>query len=284
MDTLVLPEEVTQRSREARAKGRRIGFVPTMGYLHEGHLSLVRAARTQTDLCVVSIYVNPTQFGPDEDLEAYPRHMGRDSLLLEKEGVDILFAPSDDAMYPGSDLTRVRVNRITEGLCGAFRPVHFEGVCTIVAKLFHVVEPDVAYFGQKDFQQAVVLRTMARDLLMPIEVRALPTVREEDGLAMSSRNAYLDEEERKAALSLLKALKRGKTLVEEGEKDPEKILLAVRRVLESEPLVGPTDYVEMVNPDTLETLTKPVTLPALLAIAAYVGRARLIDNLYLAKE
>lgn len=280
MEQICLTSTARQRSREARRNGKRIGFVPTMGYLHEGHLSLVRTAIRQTDFCVVSVYVNPTQFGQGEDLASYPRDLEKDRCLLEAEGVDILFTPTDDQMYPGMDQTRVFVPKLANGLCGAFRPTHFEGVCRIVAKLFHVVEPDVAYFGQKDYQQAAILRKMAQDLLMPVEICILPTIRDNDGLAMSSRNIYLDPLERQAALSLHQGLQQGKGLVMRGENSPSRIEAAVREVIESNPLVQSVDYVAVVDPDGLQPCFFPLRLPILIAVAAHVGKARLIDNVY----
>ena len=250
-----------------------------MGALHEGHLSLVRAARAACDVVAVSIFVNPTQFGPNEDLAKYPRSFERDGELLERERVELLFAPSVEEMYPPGALTWVTVEELSSKLDGRSRPTHFRGVTTVVSKLFHIVEPDVAYFGQKDAAQLAVIRRMVRDLNFPVEIVACPIVREPDGLAMSSRNAYLNPEQRKQALVLYRALMKVKQLSDEGEHDAAKLLFAGQSELRCEPAVR-LDYFEIVNPDTLDPVAT-VSQRALIAVAAYVGATRLIDNILL---
>src|SRR5438270_9458595 len=262
-----------------RAGGKRLGLVPTMGALHEGHLSLVRAAKAQCDAVAVSIFVNPTQFGPTEDLSKYPRQFDRDCQLLEKEGVDILFAPSVDEIYPDGAVTWVLVEGLSEKLDGRSRPGHFRGVTTIVAKLFHIIEPDAAFFGQKDAAQLAVIRRMVRDLNFPVEIIACPIVRESDGLALSSRNAYLDPQQRQQALVLHRALMRVKKSWEGGERDAKKLAAEGREEVAVEKAVR-LDYFEIVNPDTLDAVEEagPGTL---VAVAAFVGPTRLIDNILL---
>jgi len=263
-------------SQRWRKEGKSIGFVPTMGYLHEGHLSLVRQARKENDVVVVSIFVNPTQFGPGEDFERYPRDLNRDISLLEPIGVDAVFVPEAQDMYPPGYRTYVEVEDITTRLCGASRPGHFRGVTTVCCKLFNIVQPHRAYFGKKDFQQYVVLRSMVRDLNMGLEIIPMPIVREPDGLAMSSRNTYLNPEERKAALCLYRSLKRAQELFAQGEKDADTIRREVMRVIQAEPLAV-IDYVEVVDPD-LFTPVKEVKVGTLVALAVKIGPARLIDN------
>jgi pantoate--beta-alanine ligase len=253
-----------------------VGLVPTMGFLHEGHLSLVRRARRECNSVVVSIYVNPAQFGPKEDLSTYPRDLLRDLDLLRAEGVDLVWTPSDTVMYPPGYETWVQVEDVTQLLEGALRPGHFRGVATVVAKLFNAVQPQKAYFGQKDAQQAVVIRTLARDLNFPIEVVVCPIVREPDGLAMSSRNAYLDPQERKAALVLSKGLFTAKKRFEAGERDASHLREVVLETLASEPLVK-VQYVSCVHPDTLQEIQSHVD-QALISLAVYIGKTRLIDN------
>ncbi|MBN1347323.1 MAG: pantoate--beta-alanine ligase [Phycisphaerae bacterium] len=262
---------------QARCLGRRIGCVPTMGALHEGHLSLIRAARQRCDYVVVTIFVNPTQFVAGEDLENYPRTRDADLAACASVGTDLVFAPSTAEMYDPDSLTTVRVHRITEPLCGRHRPGHFEGVTTVVTKLFNIVQPDAAYFGQKDAQQAVVLRKMTRDLNFPIEIVVCPTVREPDGLAMSSRNAYLSPEQRRQALSLHRALDGVRRAVAEGRRDAAGLLAEARQTIKS---AGPCsiDYLEIVHPETLQPLTE-VDQTALVAVAVRIDQARLIDNL-----
>jgi pantoate--beta-alanine ligase len=250
-----------------------------MGALHEGHLSLVRAARAQCGAVAVSLFVNPTQFGPTEDLAKYPRQFDRDRALLEKEGVDILFAPSVDEMYRKGEATWVMVEGLSDKLDGRSRPGHFRGVTTVVAKLFHILEPDVAFFGQKDAAQVAVIRRFVRDLNFPVEIAVCPIVREADGLAMSSRNAYLNPEERQRALVLQRSLREAEKQFCAGEKSAPTLIAAARNILAQEPQVR-LDYFEIVDPDTLDPVEQ-VTSKALVAAAAYVGQTRLIDNVVL---
>jgi len=253
--------------------------VPTMGALHEGHLSLVRAARAATDVVAASIFVNPTQFGPNEDLAKYPRSFERDRELLEREGVELLFAPSAEEMYPAGAVTWVTVEELSGKLDGRSRPGHFRGVTTVVSKLFHIVEPDAAFFGQKDAAQVAIIRRMMRDLNLPVEIVTCPIVREPDGLAMSSRNAYLDVEQRKQALVLHRSLMRVQQLADGGERDAARLVTAGREELAKETSVR-LDYLEIVNPDTLDPVAN-VSRATLVAVAAYVGNTRLIDNILL---
>jgi pantoate--beta-alanine ligase len=268
--------ETRAASHIARQAGQRVGLVPTMGALHEGHLSLVRAARTQSDFVIVSIFVNPLQFGPKEDLSNYPRTFERDRALLEKEGVDLIFAPSDAEMYPRGAVTYVNVEGLSERLDGLSRPGHFRGVTTVVSKLFHIAEPDKAFFGQKDAAQVAIIKRMVRDLDMAVEIVVCPIVREPDGLAMSSRNAYLDPYQRKQALVLSRALNRVQELFEGGEREARLLIAAGEEVFRGEPAVR-LDYVSVVDRDSLEPLEQAES-GALLAVAAYVGATRLIDN------
>ncbi|OIQ10326.1 pantoate--beta-alanine ligase [Neomoorella thermoacetica] len=263
----------------ARQRGLSIGLVPTMGYLHEGHLSLARAARQQNDVVIMSIFVNPTQFGPNEDFARYPRDLERDRELAAGAGVDAVFAPAVEEMYPAGYATYVQVEGLTEVLCGASRPGHFRGVTTVVSKLFNIVQPDRAYFGQKDYQQALVIKRMVRDLNFPIEIITIPTVREADGLALSSRNKYLTPEQRRSALSLHRALNLGSDLIKAGEREAA----AVRRAMEKEITAWPEtriDYVAISDADTLKPLEK-IGGRVLLALAVWVGNTRLIDNVVL---
>ena len=272
-------EEMRSASRDTRSEGKRFGFVPTMGALHEGHLSLVRAAKAKSDVVAVSIFVNPLQFGPTEDLAKYPRSFERDRALLEKEAVDIVFAPQPEEMYPKGAVTYVTVEGLSEKLCGRSRPGHFRGVATVVAKLFHILEPDLAFFGQKDAAQATIIRRMVRDLNLPIEIVVCPIIREPDGLAMSSRNVYLRPEERKAAPVLNRSLTETKNRFDQGERNARKLIAAGKRVMAQESRVR-LDYFEIVDPDTLDPVLE-VTRSALVAIAALVGNTRLIDNILL---
>jgi len=271
--------EMQTASRVAREQGRTIGFVPTMGALHEGHLSLVRQARKRASLVVVSIFVNPLQFGPSEDFERYPRTLEEDCTKLEPEGVELVFAPSTAAMYPSGATTVVYVEGLSERLDGSSRPGHFRGVSTVVAKLFHIVQPDCAVFGQKDAAQVAVLRRMVRDLDMPVEMIIAPTVREPDGLALSSRNAYLSAEERRQALVLRRALARIEELAQAGEASAERLRAEALVVLASEP-AAKLDYLELVHPETLAPVAD-LTQGALAAVAAFLGSTRLIDNIVL---
>ena len=266
-------------SRAARAAGKRLGFVPTLGALHEGHLSLVRAARAANDVVAASIFVNPTQFGPNEDLAKYPRSFERDCQLLEREGVEFLFAPSVEEIYPAGAVTWVTVEGLSEKLDGRSRPGHFRGVTTVVAKLFHIVEPDAAFFGQKDAAQVAIIRRMVRDLNLAVKIVVCPIVRETDGLAMSSRNAYLDPEQRKKALVLHRSLMRVQKMVEAGERAAAKLMTAGREEFGRENSVR-LDYFEIVDPETLDPV-EDVSDGALVAVAAYVGSTRLIDNVLL---
>jgi pantoate--beta-alanine ligase len=273
-------DDMRAASRAAhRGGGKRLGFVPTMGALHEGHLSLMRAAKTKCDVVAVSIFVNPLQFGPNEDLAKYPRTFERDAELLEKEGVDILFAPTPEEMYPAGAVTYVTVEGLSEKLCGRSRPGHFRGVTTVVAKLFRIVEPDLAFFGQKDAAQAAIIRRMVRDLNLPVEIVVCPIVREPDGLAMSSRNAYLSPYDRKSALVLYRALAQVKSRFDQGERNVANLIESGKQILGHEPAVR-LEYFEIVDPATLGAIGQ-LTSPALVAIAAFVGSTRLIDNILL---
>ncbi len=260
-----------------KAKGS-VGCVPTMGYLHEGHLSLARRAKAENGHVVTTIFVNPTQFGPQEDLSRYPRDPERDIALLEKEGVDWLFMPSSpDGIFPSGFDTWIEMGGVTEVLEGAHRPGHFRGVATVVAKLFNIIEPHKAYFGQKDAQQVVVIKKLVRDLNFPMEIIVCPTVREHDGLAMSSRNVYLGPEERKAALVLWKSLQLAQRIFSGGTRDAQHVRSAMRSRIESEPLAN-IDYVSIAHPDTLKELEQ-VDGPALISLAVRIGATRLIDNI-----
>ncbi|RLA78036.1 MAG: pantoate--beta-alanine ligase [Deltaproteobacteria bacterium] len=279
MEVIKDPKEMQRRAEAWRLQGRRIAFVPTMGYFHEGHLSLMREGRRLGDVLVVSIFVNPTQFGPSEDYERYPRDLERDLRLAEEVGVDVVFAPQASEMYPEGFQTYVEVTELQKHLCGRFRPGHFRGVATVVAKLFNIVKPHVAIFGRKDYQQLLIIRRMVEDLNMDVEVVGMPTVREPDGLAASSRNTYLRPEERQAALALYRSLKRAEELFAEGRRNPSDILREVHSVLDKEPLLQ-VEYVELCHPETLQPLEGEFQ-KGLLAIAARVGSTRLIDNIVL---
>jgi len=259
-----------------KAKNLTLGFVPTMGALHEGHLSLVRAAKERCDRVAVSIFVNPTQFGPNEDFSKYPRTFDRDRELLESEGVDLLFAPSTEEMYPPGAITYVTVEELSEKLDGKSRPGHFRGVTTVVSKLFNIIQPEVAFFGQKDAAQVAVIRRMVRDLNLPVEIAACPIVREPDGLAMSSRNRYLDANQRKTALVLSRSLARVQELFAQGERDAQNLITAGKLLFGGE-LDVRLDYFEIVDPETLDAIST-LRDPALVAVAAFVGSTRLIDN------
>ena len=271
--------EMRAACRAARQDQRHLGFVPTMGALHAGHISLVRAARQQCDAVAVSIFVNPTQFGPKEDFSKYPRTFERDRELLEAEGVDILFAPLTEEMYPPGATTFVTVEALSEKLCGRSRPGHFRGVTTVVSKLFNIVEPDVAFFGQKDSAQAVIIQRMVRDLNLDVEIVVCPIVREADGLALSSRNAYLDARQRKQATVLYRSLMQVQTLADRGERDSACLIAAALDVFKEEPEVR-LDYFEIVDCETLDPIAN-TSKGALVAVAAFVGTTRLIDNIVL---
>ena len=273
---------VTAKIEEVRAlrkqdKDESWGFVPTMGYLHEGHLSLVRRARQENGRVAASIFVNPTQFAPTEDLSSYPRNLERDLALLKAENVDLVFTPSDEMMYPSDFQTTILLSEVTKPLEGKSRPTHFAGVATIVAKLFNIVQPTRAYFGQKDAQQAVVLRQMVRDLNFSLELIVCPIVRESDGLAMSSRNKYLSPDERKAALVLSQSLQQARSAFAHGERDANVLRQIMTDLIYAEPLAR-LDYVSAAHPDTLAELAQ-IEDKALLSMAVFIGKTRLIDNL-----
>jgi pantoate--beta-alanine ligase len=261
-----------------RKEGKSIGFVPTMGYLHEGHLNLARTAKKHTDVVVMSIFVNPMQFGPSEDFDRYPRDPKRDEELARSAGVDVIFYPATKDIYPADYATYVNVERLTDGLCGASRPGHFRGVTTIVAKLFNIVKPDIAYFGQKDAQQAIVVKKMVSDLNMDIEIKMIPTVREKDGLAMSSRNTFLSEEERRDATVLYQSLKKAEALIEAGEADPKRIKNQMEEMIRARKAVAKIDYIAVLDTKELKEV-KSVSGEVLIALAVFVGHTRLIDNI-----
>ena len=273
------PNEMQHFSRALRPSAKRLGLVPTMGALHEGHLSLMRMARAQSDCVAASIFVNPLQFGPSEDLAKYPRTFERDCQLLQAEKVDVLFAPTVEAMYPPGATTFVEVQGLSERLDGRSRPGHFRGVTTVVGKLFNIVQPDLAFFGQKDAAQVAIIRRMARDLNFDVQIVVGPIVREPDGLAMSSRNAYLNPQQRKQALVLNRALMRVQFLVDKGERNVQELLGAGKQVVSEEP-AAKLDYFEIVDPEALEPIAD-VTQGVLVAVAAWIGTTRLIDNLLL---
>lgn len=268
-------EEVRECIKEWKSKGLSIGFVPTMGYLHEGHLSLMKRA-AENDRVVVSIFVNPMQFGPKEDLESYPRDFERDSRLCQDNRVDLIFCPESEEMYEADFCSYVDMSVLTEELCGLSRPVHFRGVCTVVLKLFNIVSPDRAYFGEKDAQQLAVIKRMVRDLNSNVEVIGCPIIREMDGLAKSSRNSYLNEQERKAALVLYESIQLGKKLIEAGERDITIILNAMKQNIEKEPLAR-IDYLKAVDAMSMRQVEKLDRI-VLIAMAVFIGKTRLIDN------
>lgn len=279
MRIVTSPREMTRLVKERRSRGEMVGLVPTMGFFHPGHVSLMRAAREENDFVVVSLFVNPTQFGPREDFHDYPRDLPRDVEIATQAGVDCIFHPRVEDMYPQPYLTYVEVEEITSGLCGAARPGHFRGVATVVTKLFHIIPAHRAYFGLKDAQQVRVIQKMVEDLNFDIEIVVCPTVREEDGLAMSSRNIYLQPEERKAATVLYRSLRLAEEMVRGGEREARAVISAVRELLDAEPLVEP-EYVEVVNWHLLQPVER-LQGEVLVALAARVGRARLIDNVLL---
>lgn len=270
--------------KEVKKSGKSIGLVPTMGALHEGHASLIKAAHAENDFTIVSDFVNPTQFGPTEDLDAYPRTLDHDCELAAEMGADVLFAPSPAEMYPSNDMTWVEVTGgITKVLCGRSRPIHFRGVATVVSKLFNLAQPDKAYFGQKDAQQAQVLKRMVKDLFFPLEIRVMPIVREADGLAKSSRNVYLNTSERKAAVVLSQALQQAKAAFEKGERNSEALVAMVTETIRKEPLAE-IDYVEIYRLPELSPAENVITTDHLLAVAVKFGTTRLIDNTILQAE
>ncbi len=269
-------KEVREQVKAWKKEGLTVGFVPTMGYLHEGHQSLIKRAVAENDRVVVSIFVNPMQFGPTEDLESYPRDLEKDSALVEATGANLIFHPEPEEMYTDGFCSFVDMSVLTEELCGLSRPIHFRGVCTVVSKLFHIVTPDRAYFGQKDAQQLAIIKRMVLDLNMDIEIVGCPIIREEDGLAKSSRNTYLSTEERKAALILSKTIKLGEEMVKNGETDAAKVVDAMKKNIEMEPMAK-IDYVKIVDAMTMQQIPT-IDRPILCAMAVYIGKTRLIDN------
>ncbi|MBI5632383.1 MAG: pantoate--beta-alanine ligase [Nitrospirae bacterium] len=278
MEIIRIPRIMQDTSRGHLLRSRTIGFVPTMGALHEGHLSLVRMAREENNVTAVSIYVNPTQFGPNEDLTKYPRQIDADIERLREEAVDILFLPDDSLMYPAGFATEIEVKGLSERMCGHFRPGHFRGVATVVAKLLNIVRPTRAYFGQKDFQQTVIVRRMAKDLNLDAEIVICPTIREEDGLALSSRNAYLQPHQRAAAAGLYKCLNNVSREIKAGLHSGARIRDRMENMLGGEPLISAIDYASVYDPETLDEV-EDITGEVLLAIAARMGTTRLIDNM-----
>ena len=270
------PDDVRRQVKEWRAQGLTVGLVPTMGYLHEGHQSLIKKSVEQNDKTVVSVFVNPIQFGPNEDLATYPRDLNRDATLCEETGADLIFHPEPSDMYADDFCTFVDMDRVTKNLCGKTRPTHFRGVCTVCSKLFHIVGPDRADFGQKDAQQLAVIRRMVRDLNFDLEIVGCPIIREEDGLAKSSRNTYLSPAEREAATVLHKALTKGEELIKDGETNATVVKEVIRATIDAEPLAE-IDYVEAVDFDSIEPLDT-IKGSVLVAIAVYIGSTRLIDN------
>jgi len=268
--------EMQKQSNELRSSGKTVAFVPTMGFLHEGHLELIRFGKKAADILVVSIFVNPTQFGPNEDFDAYPRDMEGDLSKVEKIGADMVFIPEADEMYPPDSQTKVMVDKVTKHLCGLSRPGHFDGVTTVVSKLFNIVKPHIAIFGEKDYQQLAVIRRMVKDLNMDIDVIGIPTIREPDGLAMSSRNSYLNPEERKSALCLIKSLDLANRSASDGQRDAQKIKMAMEELILSHPYTE-IDYIQLCDPVSLEDV-ESINGETLVALAIKVGRTRLIDN------
>ena len=270
-------QSVRRLVKAARKKGKTVGFVPTMGALHTGHISLIKAAKKQCDFIVVSIFVNPTQFGPLEDFQKYPRPLKKDLAICKNNGVDVVFAPSTEEMYPERNLSWVDVEKIAEGLCGHFRPGHFRGVSTVCTKLFNIVQPDIAFFGQKDAQQAIVLKRMVSDLNMPLKIVVCLTIREKSGLAVSSRNQYLGEKEKAAAACIYKALEKCQQMVGDGIRDTSRLVNQMKEVFFEEPSIS-IEYISIVDADNLEPLEK-IEKKAIVAIAVHIGPTRLIDNI-----
>lgn len=268
-------KELRQSVLETRNQNARVGLVPTMGALHAGHGSLIAAAAKECDFVIVTIFVNPTQFGPGEDFEKYPRTLESDAAFCEQLGADIIFAPSAEEMYPAEQLTWVDIEKLTEGLCGTSRPGHFKGVTTVCAKLFNIAQADVAYFGQKDAQQAIVIQRMVNDLNMPLEIRVCPIIREEDGLAMSSRNKYLSKDERNRAICLFEALTNCQSQIATGQKQTAPLIEEIKQIIQRHQ--GKIDYISIVDPQTLEPLEQ-IEQKALILLAVYIGKTRLIDN------
>lgn len=279
MKIITTISQMQKASAQARRQGKTIGFVPTMGFLHEGHAALLRQCRKENDIVVLSIFVNPTQFGPNEDFRRYPRDKKRDVLLAKKENVDIIFYPSVKQMYPTGYLTNIHVREISNVLCGRSRPGHFDGVATVVTKLVNAVNPDVMYLGQKDAQQVIVLKQLAKDLNWPLRISVVPTVREKDGLAMSSRNKYLSASERIQALSLYRSLQHAKRSIKKGEHNPKVIVGHMRKIIEKNPSAR-IDYISCVDGNSFESI-KRLKGNILIALAVFIGKTRLIDNINL---
>lgn len=272
-------KEIQKLTADFKQRGKRIGFVPTMGYLHAGHLSLARRSKKECDVTIMSIFVNPLQFGLNEDYKKYPRDLKKDLRAAKEAGVDYIFCPQDKQMYPSGYLTEVSVDKITKILCGASRPGHFRGVTTVVTKLFNIVRPDISYFGRKDAQQAVVIKKMVEDLNLPLKIKVLPIIREPDGLAMSSRNKYLNARQRRDALVLYRALQKAKDMVKRGEHDSRRIIVEIRKLIKKVDSAK-IDYVRIVDAENLSE-KKKVSGRVLIALAVFIGKTRLIDNLIL---
>lgn len=270
-------KEMTGFSKKQRIKGKTIGFVPTLGALHQGHLNLIRQAAAENDIVVVSIFVNPIQFGPKEDYRRYPRNLRLDARLCRREGADVIFCPDAQQMYPGNYKTYVVVQDLSDVLCGKFRPGHFKGVATVVTKLFNIISPDIAYFGQKDAQQAIIIKNAVEDLNIPIKIKVMPTVREKDGLAMSSRNAYLNKEERRDAAVLYQALILAKNLIKQGSVDSSGIIRKMRRLINKKKSAC-IQYISVVKHKDLKPLDK-IRGKVLIALSVWIGKTRLIDNI-----
>ncbi len=282
MKVIQTPQEMNNCSEKIRRQGKRIAFVPTMGYLHDGHLSLMSEGRKKADILIVSIFVNPTQFGPQEDLEAYPRDFEKDEKLMQEAGVDVVFYPQADTIYPEGYQTYITVEKVSQNLCGISRPFHFQGVATVVAKLFNIVNPHLALFGKKDFQQLILIKRMVKDLNFNIEIIGCPTFRETDGLAMSSRNSYLSAEERQTALNIKKSIDSVCDLFQNGERNTKTLLKKAEEILSEQPLIR-IDYLKICDIETLEDI-KIIEKESVLAIAAFVGKTRLIDNFVFLEE
>lgn len=276
MKIIKKPLIISKRLKQLKQKGQSIGFVPTMGALHEGHLSLIRQATKENKITVVSIFVNPAQFAPQEDLERYPRPIKKDLLLCQKQGVHYVFLPQVKDIYPGGFCTYVQVEGLSDPLCGKLRPGHFRGVATVITKLFNIVQPDLAYFGQKDAQQAIIIQRMVRDLNMPVKIKVMPVVRAKDGLALSSRNIYLSKSEREDALVLSKALNLAKFLIKGGARDANRIISRMRELIRRRP-GAKIDYIAILDPENLKPLKK-ISDAHLIALAVSIGKTRLIDN------
>ncbi|PKL51408.1 MAG: pantoate--beta-alanine ligase [Nitrospira bacterium HGW-Nitrospira-1] len=280
MELLRIPRITQDSCKKHLLRGRSLGFVPTMGALHAGHLSLIKRAKMENDVVIVSIFVNPLQFGPAEDLDKYPRDIEEDIRKLRQEDIDILFLPDNNLMYPQSFSTSIEVGALSERLYGKFRPGHFRGVATVVAKLFNIITPTRAYFGQKDFQQTVIIKKMAKDLNFDVDIIACPTMREHDGLAMSSRNVYLDKEQRRAACVLYRCLIKASDTVQSGVTSGKKIRELMKDIISSEPLIAGIDYASVYDPETLEEVDE-IKNNVLFAVAVRIGKTRLIDNIFL---